>query len=333
MKPALSLLLEEERRAWIKAHGSPYLRMTFADGSEANRYAAEPRLIAEYLRATEGERGPSRPGWLFEQRLPGASIASTFLVTSRGIKELGVSRGTDSVWLHSSAANDEKVISARRQRLEQTPKPAFVAEQALTRLWVFAGEAKAAAWSRDGGAHQKARESAASTPHRLRALFGLTRSRARHDVQVRALLSVATDGTAEFLVAVAGRGYQIEKGRRGEPTQREIEALKTFAVHPNEARALRAQCELQARLEERYGKHLARVPSRDVRGTFDRLITTTDGRKCAVVVAKHALYLVQQGQEDWRALLGTQVSLSKAKCGVSMRAAPERSLRIFGLER
>jgi hypothetical protein len=51
------------------------------------------------------------------------------------------------------------------------------------------------------------------------------------------------------------------------------------------------------------------------------------------VVAKDALYLVQQGAQDWRALLGREVALGKTNNEVSLRAAPQRaSARLFGLE-
>jgi hypothetical protein len=327
-------LLDEERRAWVNAHGSSYLRMAFADGAGDNQ-VREKRLIAEFLRATESDRRPQHPGWFFELRLPGDELTSAFVVTAKGAKELGAFRVPDDVWLHSSAKNDEQVLLNWRARSGQTQKREFATEEALGKLGVLSGEAKRAVRWR-GLEEQKARAKAMSPSERIRALF--TRPAAA-DVQVRALLSVANDGTAEFLVAAAGR-YQIETARRQAPgplgprDRAAIDALKAFAVHAEQARALRAQCELSARLEARYGRRLSRVPERGARGTFDRLITTTDGRKCAVVVAKDALYLVQQGAQDWRAMLGREVALGKTNNDVSLRAAPQRtSARLFGLER
>ena len=141
------------------------------------------------------------------------------------------------------------------------------------------------------------------------------------------------------MVAQAGRS-RIEKVRRGPPTQlckpsrAEIAVLKTLTVHPDVAGALRAQCALQSQLEARCGKLLTRVPDRGASGKFDRLITSTDGRKCAVVVAKDALYLLQQGQEDWRGLLGQSVVIGKSGNTVSLQTAPQRAYtRLFGLVR
>jgi hypothetical protein len=201
-------------------------------------------------------------------------------------------------------------------------------------LSVLASRAESEITHRDWLEQQKTRPDPRARSERVREFFGYGHRCSSLDARARAFLGIADDGTAEFLVSVAGRGYQVQSARmKSSMSADELAKLKTLVVPPEQARALRVQCDLTQRLESRYGRRLAHVSERAARGKFDRLITTTDGRKCAVIITDKALYLVQQGKEDWRGLIGRDVAIQKRTNGVSIQLAERSRLQVFGLGR
>jgi hypothetical protein len=86
-------LLDSERKAWVNAHGSPYLRLRWA-GRTSGRCTHEDALMftREWCRATATDPGTPRQGWFFEKRLPGDVRASKFFVTPQGPELLGAVR-------------------------------------------------------------------------------------------------------------------------------------------------------------------------------------------------------------------------------------------------
>lgn len=319
-------LLRAERGVWLEAFGSPYLQMRFAgrtDGDFRDFFrsdADKKAYVAEWIR-TDRRRPALRNGWFYEARAPGHIEFARFCITERGPVELRGSPTpeTDDSSLHSSARNNAETLETWRGK----------------RIALHRGDEVVALQGLAQAARLRASEREPSQPTKRPLLWDPRRDGTRCDppaVQVAAFLGM-NGSQAQLLVADAGR-YRVETFPVPSWIQRLSGRLQALAVAPVEASMLREQCDLRDRLESRYGRPATVVPKRAVRGHLDRIITTKSGRKCAVVLTKTALYVVDQGKEDWRALIGRQVALSKASAGVCLRVAPTRfRFSTPGLER
>jgi hypothetical protein len=161
---------------------------------------------------------------------------------------------------------------------------------------------------------------------RARAFLGIDTSHSEKaaDPRAQTFAFVGVEkNTARFLVEIDGRkrlqSFALSEG--AETWGREaIAELNLLAVPPSEANRIMARYALVERLESQY-KLPVRTVDREVVGRVDKVITTAEGMKRAIVVGERSVHIVDlhdNKARDPRSLLGQRVGITCSDRGLGI---------------
>jgi hypothetical protein len=252
-------------------------------------------------------------GALYTRRVPGSAVNTHFMVVER---DPGVKRPVE-LETHPDAKPDE-----------------FSRTRPLVQWLVVRAEKLATERAR-------AMPSPAPDPSpgaRFRAYMNHDPRHSPAPVQAHALVFVGIEGrAARFLVEVNGR-KRLQTFELGDGAEKwgpnVINELNALAAPAQQGRKLIERYGFLERLETQYNRSVSPIGQK-VEGRVERLITTAQGDKRAVIVSDrslHVLNLPREHAQDARQLLGQRVAVARSGSGLSLslvNRTHKRALRII----